>query len=253
MNAANGAQFPDHFSSVSRHYAEFRPTYPQPLFDWVAAHAPDRKLAWDCAAGSGQATQDLAARFDRVIATDASAAQIAAAPRHPRVEYRVAPAEQSGLPEASVDVIVVAQALHWFDLERFHAEARRVLVAGGLLAVWCYGKMRVDNECADRLLQHFYGETVGPWWPPERGHVENGYRTLPFPFEEIATPAFGIEAEWTLAQLLGYLRSWSATARFIAARGFDPVAALAHELAPHWGEGNLRVEWPLALRAGRRR
>lgn len=247
--------FSDHFASVAADYASFRPTYPAALFAWLASMAPGRALAWDCAAGSGQASRDLATHFERVIATDASATQIAAAVPHPRVEYRVTPAEASGLPNAAVDLITVAQALHWFDLDRFYTEARRVLKPGGALAVWTYGVLAVAGEAVDALVQRFYRETVGPYWPPERQHVESGYRTLPFPFLELEPPAFNMEASWTLPELLGYFRSWSATARYIAERGHDPVAALAAELALVWGSSQhrRRVTWPLALRVGRTR
>ena len=245
--------FADHFTSVAADYASFRPTYPAALFAWLADIVPGRALAWDCAAGSGQASRGLAAHFERVIATDASAAQIAAAASHPRVEYRVAPAEASGLPDGVVDLVTVAQALHWFDLDRFYAEARRVLKPGGVLAVWTYGVLSVAGEAVDARARAFYRETVGPYWPPERRHVESGYRTLPFPFAELETPAFRMEASWSLPELLGYFRSWSATARYLAERGHDPVEALAAELASLWGSPSDRrtITWPLALRAGR--
>lgn len=247
------ADFKDHFSGVASAYAEFRPTYPHALFDWLASLPEARALAWDCACGSGQAALGLARQFTRIIATDASAAQIAAALPHPAVEYRVAPAEQSGLPDASVDLVCVAQALHWLDLERFYAEARRVLRPGGVLAVWCYGVHRLDDPDADRLMRHFYGTVVGPYWPPERTLVENGYRMLPFPFAEIAAPAYTLQAEWTLDQLLGYLRSWSASDRYRKARGVDAVDAFATEMLPLWGapERLRTIRWPLALRVGR--
>lgn len=245
--------FADHFTSVAADYASFRPTYPAALFAWLADIVPGRALAWDCAAGSGQASRGLAAHFERVIATDASAAQIAAAASHPRVEYRVAPAEASGLPDGVVDLVTVAQALHWFDLDRFYAEARRVLKPGGVLAVWTYGVLSVAGEAVDARARAFYRETVGPYWPPERRHVESGYRTLPFPFAELETPAFRMEASWSLPELLGYFRSWSATARYLAERGHDPVEALAAELAPLWGSSpdHRTITWPLALRVGR--
>jgi SAM-dependent methyltransferase len=244
--------FSDHFAPVAASYADFRPSYPGTLFAWLAARVPQHDLAWDCAAGSGQATVDLAAYFRLVVATDASQAQISLAIPQPGIEYRVAPAETSGLPDHSVDLITVAQALHWFDLARFYAEVRRVLRPAGLLAVWTYGVLAVEGEAVDSLLQRFYHATVGPYWPPERAHVEAGYRTLPFPFAEITTPRFCMEASWTLPQLLGYLRSWSATGRFIAANAYDPVEVLAGQLAPHWGDRQQprRVTWPLSLRVG---
>jgi SAM-dependent methyltransferase len=242
------ADFSDHFSSVAEMYATARPTYPPALFDHLAGLAPSRAHAWDCAAGNGQATLALAERFARVTATDASAAQLAQAPRHPGVTYRVGLAQDSGLPDASVDLVTVAQALHWLNLSRFYEEVGRVLVPDGLLAVWCYGLQRLDDDRVDEPLARFYGSVVGPYWAPERALVETGYRTVPFPFEELEAPTFEMVHEWRLPELLAYLRTWSATSAFVQARGFDPVGELAEELAPVW-----RVRWPLSLRVGRPR
>jgi ubiquinone/menaquinone biosynthesis C-methylase UbiE len=246
--------FADHFSAVAANYADFRPTYPPALFSWLATLTPAHDLAWDCAAGSGQASVDLARHFARVLATDASAQQIATTQPHPQIEYRIAPAEASGLSDASVDLLTVAQALHWFDLHRFYAEALRVLKPAGVLAAWTYGVLIVDDAQVDARVQTFYCDTIGPYWPPERAQVESGYRNLPFPVPEIAAPALRMETTWNLAQLLGYLRSWSATARYVAAHASDPVAALAQELAPLWGDPAQarRIAWPLSLRVGRK-
>jgi SAM-dependent methyltransferase len=187
-----------------------------------------------------------------VLATDASAAQLAQAPSHPGVTYRAALAHESGLPDASVDLVTVAQALHWLDPDEFYAEARRVLVPDGVVAVWCYGMPRLDDEPVDRLLQHFYGTVVGPYWAPERRLVETGYRTLPFPFEELPVPAFDMALDWTLADLLAYIRTWSATARFTTERGYDPVEPFGVELARLWPpDATRRVRWPLSVRIGR--
>lgn len=247
-------RFADHFSPLAASYASFRPTYPAALFAWLAEVAPGRSLAWDCAAGSGQASLDLAGHFQQVVATDASLAQLGAAPPHPRVAYRLAPAEESGLDDASVDLLTVAQALHWFDLERFYIEAQRVLVPRGVVAAWCYGVLHVADAEIDRAVQIFYQQTVGPYWPPERRLVESGYRTLPFPFDELAPPPLVMQAAWSLPQLLGYFRSWSATGRFTTERGFDPVAELAQELQPLWGDPSTprAINWPLSVRAGRK-
>jgi SAM-dependent methyltransferase len=242
--------FPDHFSGVASAYAEYRPLYPDSLFDWLAGLSARHELAWDCATGSGQAAVALALRFERVIATDASAGQIAAATRHPRVEYRVAPAEASGLDSASVDLVTVAQALHWFDLPAFYAEARRVLRRDGVLAGWTYGHPTIDEPRADAALKHFYSEVVGPYWPKERALVDARYRTIDFPFPEVAAPSFEMETRWTLALLLGYVATWSAVTRFRAARGEDPVGKLGEALELSWGdpEKRRRIVWPLALR-----
>lgn len=242
-----------HFDRVSRHYAEHRPTYPAELFAWLAAQCPRRALAWDCGTGSGQAAVDLAAHFAQVVATDVSAAQIAQARPCAGVDYRVAPAEASGLGDATVDLVTVAQALHWFDLPAFYREVQRVLAPGGLLAAWTYGILHLPDPALDAPLQHFYHQVVGPWWPAERRHVETGYRDLPFPFPRLATPAFALQAQWSLAQLAGYLRSWSATARYIENNPTDPVDDLLVELAPHWPDSHekQRIEWPLSLHVGR--
>jgi SAM-dependent methyltransferase len=247
-------KFKDHFSRLASRYAEFRPRYPGALFDFLAKVSPQRTRAWDCACGNGQATLDLAERFESVIATDASAQQIAAARPHPRVTYVVARAEESGLEAASVDAITVAQSLHWFDLPLFYAEAARVLRPDGVLAVWTYGVPRLNDANIDRLLHTYYWDTVGKYWPPERRHVEAGYRSLPFTFPEIASPSLSMREDWTMAQLLGYLRSWSATAGYVEAHGQDPVAELEAKLGAVWGD-TLRarsVSWPLSLRVGRR-
>jgi len=243
----------DHFSRCAGQYAAFRPRYPAALFDWLAAVTPAQDLVWDCACGSGQASVDLAGRFHRVIGTDLSAAQVAHAAAHERVDYRVASAEASGLPAGAFDLVTVAQALHWFDLERFYTEVRRVLRPGGVLAVWSYGVCTLPADRGDAELQHYYREVVGPYWPPERRLVEEGYRGLPFPAPELTTPALSMRLEWSLAQLLGYLRSWSATARYEQALGCDPVVDFHAAIAPRWGapENRHPVSWPLSLRAAR--
>jgi SAM-dependent methyltransferase len=246
-------KFEDHFSPLATVYAAFRPQYPPALFDWLAASCRARARAWDCACGSGQATAALAERFGEVVATDASAAQIAAAAPHPRITYRVARAEASGIDAASVDLIGVAQALHWFDLESFYAEARRVARPGAILAAWSYGVMRVNEPDVDALLQRFYGETLDPYWPPERRYVEAGYRTLPFPSGELETPELQMRARWPLGRLLGMLESWSAVARFRNERGEDPMPEIARALGAKWGEPTheREIAWPLYVRASR--
>lgn len=245
--------FKDHFSVVAGNYAHYRPRYPRELFDYLRSIVPRATRAWDCACGSGQATLELAERFEAVVATDASAGQIAEAPPRPRVTWRVAPAEASGLPNCSVDLVTVAQALHWFDLDRFYAEVRRVLAVDGIIAVWSYGFHQLGDEAIDREARQFYHHIVGPYWPPERRLVEEGYRTIPFPFAEVPAPAFAMRAQWSLPQLLGYFRSWSATARYLAARGHDPVEELERNLQPPWGSSETvrGITWPLVLRVGR--
>ena len=247
-------EFNDHFSSRAARYAQYRPHYPAALFDHLARIAPARTLAWDCACGSGQATIDLAQRFERVIATDASVAQIAGAKPAPNIEYRVVHAENSGLPESSIDLITVAQALHWLNIDAFYSEAGRVLRPGGILAVWTYAMSHLEGEDVDAIAQDFYQNVIGPYWPPERKLVEDEYRSLDFPKPELVAPKFRMETHWTLDQWLGYLSSWSGTKNYIQARGEDPVERLRIDLARVWGgaEHRRRIEWPLAVRLWKR-
>jgi len=244
--------FKDHFSGHAPDYARFRPDYPEALYAFLAGQAPGRTRAWDCATGNGQAALGLATRFERVVATDAAAAQVAQAPRHPRVAYAVALAEAAPFAAGTMDLVTAAQSLHWFDLERFYGEASRVLRPHGVVAAWCYGLHRVAPEI-DALVDRLYEDVLGPCWPPERRHIEAGYRTLAFPFLEIPAPSFSMERSWRLEEYLGYLGTWSAVRRYRATRGVDPLEATAVELTGRWGAAGeaRRVIWPVHLRVGR--
>lgn len=245
-------EFKDHFSSHSLDYRAFRPDYPPELFAFLASVAPRRDLVWDCGTGNGQAAVALAEYFARVAATDASAEQIRNAEPHPRVEYVVAPAEQCPLPNHSADLVTVAQALHWFDLDRFYAEVRRVCRPSGLLAVWTYDFHSV-NDPIDAVLDRLQKQFVRPYWPAERALVDAGYRNIPFPFPELAVPAFEMKAEWDMARLLGYMNTWSALRRYEKEHGTNSIALIAAELAAVWGDrATVRtVRWKFALRLGR--
>ena len=242
-----------HFETGSAEYRRHRPTYPQPLFRHLASIAPATGIAWDCGTGNGQAAVGLANEFTEVIATDASQRQLDEATPHARVEYRRAPADDSGLPEGSVDLVTVAQALHWFDLERFYREVNRVAKPGGVLAAWCYTLVRV-TPAVDREIERFYTDVVGPYWPRERVHVENAYRDLPFPFAELPSPPpLAMALEWDLADLVGYVRTWSPVRIFAAERGYDPLTEFVPKVETAWGDPRERrtVRWPLHFRIGR--
>jgi SAM-dependent methyltransferase len=245
--------FKDHFSSHAAGYAAHRPSYPHSLIDFLAAAAPERRLALDCGCGTGQLSVLLAAQFDRVVATDASAQQIANAAPHDAVEYRTSPAERSGLPARSVDLVTVAQAAHWLDLRAFYDEVRRVARPRAIVALVTYGVLHVARDEANAVVQRFYREVIGSYWPPERAHVEDGYRSLPFPFEEIEAPAMAIEVSWRLRDLVGYTETWSAVRAAEKAVGRKPMEDFQAALAEAWGDPELprNVLWPLSLRAGR--
>jgi SAM-dependent methyltransferase len=240
----------DHFSAQAGVYAKARPTYPAELFAELARLSPGRALAWDAGAGNGQASTALAEHFERVIATEPSAAQLAKAIQHSKVTYHQAAETAPMLDGGSVDLVTAAQAAHWFDRPKFYEEVRRVLRSAGVVALWTYELCVVTPEI-DAVLARFYSGPINPYWPPERRHVETGYRGLDFPFTELAFPRCAMELSWTLAEYTAYLRSWSSVNRYIEAKGHDPVAALEAELAPLWGAQALRVAWPLTGRVGR--
>jgi len=243
--------FKDLFSLQASDYARFRPVYPPELYAWLAAQAPARRLAVDVGTGNGQAAIALAQHFDRVVGVEPSDGQRANATPAARVEYRPGTAEATGLDAASADLLTVAQAFHWFKQDRFFAEVRRVVRPGGCLAFWCYGLAFITPEI-DAAVHHYYEDLLGSFWEPERKLVEQGYRGVVVPFEEIAAPAFAMKLTWSLDHLLGYLGTWSPRKPFAAARGQDPLELALPRLRAAWGDAGERpVDWPLSVRAFR--
>lgn len=246
------AQFKDHFSSGAGDYTRYRPGYPEELFAWLAAQTEDHEIAWDCGCGNGQASVGLTPFYRQVIATDPSRQQIEKAAPHDRIRYAVAPAEHSCLADSSIDAILVAQALHWFDFESFYDEVRRVAKPGALIAALSYGELQVSGPPA-AILSHFYHTIISRYWPPERRYVDDGYTSIPFPFVRIVPPPFAMQAEWHLEQLLGYLGTWSAVAEYRRLNRHDPLDLVSSELRTAWGDATQvrLVSWPLALLVGR--
>lgn len=261
--------FKDYFSGHAADYATYRPRYPAELFAWLAQQCQHHEAAWDCATGNGQAAIALTQHFQHVTATDASEAQISQADPHPQIDYRVALAEDSGLAENSFDLVTVAQAAHWLNREAFYQDVKRVLRPGGVLALWCYDRPLLPSGALDGLLENYYRHTLNGFWAPERRLIEERYQSLRLPFEEIPTPSYTIRVSWTLQELMGYLYTWSATQRYIAAHRVNPLEALAEAFIqeiqatseletkdPDKGkmDGSDRVSipcsWPIYLRAG---
>lgn len=250
-NASKAFSFEDHFSNHSEQYARYRPQYPDEIYAYLASIAPARSLAWDCGTGNGQAALGLAKYFDRIYATDASADQIVRAYAHDKIDYHVEPAEHVSLSSSSTDLVTVAVAIHWFNFDEFYREVKRVLKPNGILAAWTYSFAEVSSEI-DQLVRHYYYEVVGQYWPKRIHYLEEQYKTLPFPFEEIVSPSFVMQANWNLDQFAGFLDSWSATQRYKAQKGHHPLDVIWHELVVAWGNENepRPVRWPLYFRIG---
>lgn len=234
---------------ASDRYQLYRPHYPATLFVWLVSMAREHKLAWDCATGNGQSAIELSKWFTAVVATDASEQQVKNAVQAEGVSYRVASAEYSGFDTQSVDLITVAQALHWFDIGAFTQETSRVLKPGGILAAWTYNLLQVSPEI-DRLVYFLYHDVLGAYWPAERKLVENGYQDIRLPFEELTAPEFSMQASWDLSQLCGYLKTWSAFKRYQQHTQRNPLEEIMSRLEIAWGEAVQKrlVSWPLSIR-----
>lgn len=239
------------FGNRAGAYASFRPQYPQALFDWLAANSPGQDRALDIACGNGQASRPLLKHFRQVLACDASPEQLRAAPDLRGIDCFASDATAQPLADASLDLIVVAQALHWFATPAFFAETSRLLRPGGLFCAWCYSLLSID-EALDAVIDDFYRNTLGGYWPSGRASVDAGYQDIQPPFARVEVPAFAIEQEWGLEQLLGYLGTWSAVQKLEQASGRDPLPELLPRLRQAWGDGQRKrfVRWPLHFLAG---
>ena len=244
-----GTEFKDYFSERSGEYNQFRPQYPQALFDYLSTLVTQHVRAWDCATGTGQSALQLSRHFDEVIATDASKAQIEHAIQQANINYGVALAEESHIESNTVDLITVAQAVHWFDLERFTHEVERVLKTDGVLAIWTYGLMQIRADI-DAVINHLYAVTLGQYWPAERKIIENNYHDIHFPLHIQAVPPFEMQHTWNLTQVTGYLSTWSAVKHYEKAIGDNPVQQLLPQLTQLWGDADQAkpVHWPLILK-----
>ena len=241
----------DYFSSQSLQYSIYRPKYPKRLFNYLLGECRERELAWDVGTGNGQVAQSLSLYFEKVYATDASSSQIVNAIPKSNINYAIANEQVPALKRRSVNLITVAQALHWFDLEVFYSEADRVLKRYGLIACWSYDKFSIDVKI-DREINWLYYEILKGFWAPERRFVETGYRSLSFPFRELRAPKFFIKSIWNFEKMLGYLNSWSSVVNFIQREGYDPVEVNKDRLKYSWGDlkKNKEVKWPISIRVG---
>lgn len=243
--------YKDNFSKQAKVYAQFRPTYPRELFKFLIGLTDEHKLAWDSGTGNGQTAVNLVDYYEKVYATDPSREQIKNAIPHHRIIYRVENSENpSAIEDNSVDLITVAQAIHWFDFEKFYTQVKRVLKPNGIIAVWAYGIPTI-NESIDIIIKNFHDNVVGEFWLPENKLIEKEYATIPFPFEEIKTPDFFIKKQATLSELIGHLRSWSATQKYIDNYNDNPMDPLMQKLQEHWNNIKKEITWKLILKVGK--
>lgn len=240
----------DLFSTGSQRYQQARPSYPTSVIQTLLKHLNARDLAWDCGAGSGQFTQVMAPYFEYVVATDLSPQQLQQAPRFDNVSYQVQAAEKTSFEPASFDLISVAQAIHWFDFERFYAEVYRCLKPDGLFAVIGYGLIEAQLPAINQQIQILYTQILKDYWDPERIYIDQAYQNIPFPFQEIATPAHEMDYHWSAAQLLNYLKTWSAVKHYQKQQGGDPLQGVVAALAQC--DALIEVRFPVFLRLGTR-
>ena len=244
----------DRFSGHANLYAQYRIDYPDELYEFVLQAVPHRTTAWDCATGNGQVAGALADRFSYVDATDISETQLILAVQKPgaarsNIRYQISPAEQTPFPTHTFDLITVGQALHWFDVDAFHREVRRVAKPGAVIAEWGYGLVQI-NGAIDAILLDFYRNRVGPYWDPQRKYVDDAYATLPFPFADVQRAEFVVRRDWPLGRFLNYLRTWSAVRQYIHENEDDPVIELGTALTLIWGDGEREVRFGVFLRMG---
>jgi ubiquinone/menaquinone biosynthesis C-methylase UbiE len=247
----NTRGFKDNFSKQSDIYVKYRPQYPRELYAYLASLTAERESAWDCGTGNGQAAIGLAAFYNKVIATDPSEQQIKNCLPHEQVKYVVEKAEQTSIDSNSVDLITVANALHWFDFESFYKEARRVLKRNGVIAVWAYAQP-IISPAVDTIVRHIHDDILGPYWLAENQLVQDAYVNIPFPFQQIRAPQFFCEKKMNLDDFIGYLNTWSATQRFINKNNFNLLDKLGDELHAAWGSDEQKtIRWKLILKVGR--
>jgi ubiquinone/menaquinone biosynthesis C-methylase UbiE len=242
----------DNFSKQSKEYAVFRPTYPDEVLEFILSQVSSKNSAWDCGTGNGQLAAKLSLFFQTVHATDISENQIANAVKKDNITYQVVSAEDAPFGENSFDLITVAQAIHWFDFDKFYNKVRFTLKPDGILAVLGYNLMTIDAQC-DKIIRHLYSDILGDtYWDKERKYLDEQYQTIPFPFEEITAPEFSQKVNWNLDELIGYLNTWSAVQHYIKANGTNPVDEIRRRFEEFWEEDEKKeVCFPTLLRIGR--
>ncbi len=240
----------DNFSKQAADYSKFRPQYPQEMIDYIVSFVTCKSVALDVATGNGQVAHKLSSSFEKVYATDISQKQLDNAIQTDNIIYSKQPAENTSFENKKFDLIVVAQAIHWFDFDAFYKEVYRILKPNGIFAVMGYGLFSTNPE-SDKILNHFYYNIVGPYWDAERRYLDENYETIPFPFEEIPSKKFENNFVWTFDVLIGYLNTWSSVQHYISKNNQNPIDLIYEDLKVSWGNNDQKVTFPLLLRIGK--
>lgn len=242
----------DRFSNHAEKYQKYRPSYPEELYAFFLTLVAEKQTAWDCGTGNGQVAIALAKYFNQVYATDLSEKQLQLAPRVSNIQYKTERAEQTSFPDHRFDLITVAQAIHWFDFNLFYQEVRRTLKPKGILAVMGYGLFRTEDHI-NLIIDRFYTQIIATYWDKERVYIDEQYKTIPFPFQEIKAPVFHHTMQWNLSQLLGYLNTWSAVHLYENKEQVNPLSFIEEELTKAWGNASdiKKITFPILLRIGK--
>lgn len=240
------------YSPYARQYAQSRPGYPEELFKYLASLVDSHSIAWDCATGSGQAALSLVKYFDKVIATDVSSEQIKNAAEHSRIEYRVCPSENSGIPDRSVNLITAASAVHWFNLPEFYREVTRVMAPEGVIAVWTYHVGYIEPPF-DELFLRFYQDILSPYFSEGARLVDNRYADIILPGNHLESKNFFVSVKWKIADMFNFIESWSGTQEYRKRKGENPVSLIEMDLRKLWGNPDQihTLRWPLFIKIAR--
>jgi len=240
----------DNFSIQSDDYARYRPTYPDALFDFINSVCKNKNHAWDCGTGNGQIAIELSKQFEHVFATDISIEQIKNAQQANNITYSIQASESTNFNQNFFDLIIVAQAVHWFDFDNFYAEVRRTSKDNAIICLVGYNRVKVSTEI-DAIISEFYHHIIGKYWDEERKYIDENYTNIPFPFKEIEVPELKNILDWNFEHFIGYLNTWSSVKHFIRANKFNPVDMLKEELNQYWKENEIKqVQFPIFMRIG---
>ena len=240
----------DNFSKQASEYSKFRPTYPKELINYILSFVDNKEAALDIATGNGQLAKELSKQFKTVFATDISDEQLGNAIKADNILYKNEKAEETAFDNQQFDLVTVAQAVHWFDFDKFNNEMYRILKPDGVLALIGYGLFSTNSD-TDKIINHFYKDIIGPYWDPERKYIDDSYTTIPFPYEELPTKNFKSELKWTFEELSGYLGTWSAVQHYKDKNGDDPLDLVREELQKSWQQSDQTITFPFLLRLGK--